>query len=103
MGVSEWIKCVVLCERNTECQRVIETRQNFGQLAAGRVLPLVETITAEDLPPHIDVVMGGFPCQDISAAGKQAGVETGTRTVSKRRPCRLNSWSFLSYAVPVPC
>ena len=91
MGVSEWIKCVVLCERSTECQRVIETRQNFGQLAAGRVLPLVETIKAADLPPHIDVVMGGFPCQDISAAGKQAGVETGTGTICKSRPGRLIS------------
>ena len=28
----------------------------------------------------IDVLCGGFPCQDISAAGNQAGIEEGTRS-----------------------
>ena len=29
---------------------------------------------------HVDVVAGGFPCQDVSAAGKKAGVELGERS-----------------------
>ena len=28
----------------------------------------------------VDVITGGFPCQDISTAGKQAGISDGTRS-----------------------
>ena len=43
----------------------------------------VRTITAERLASDgigVDVITGGFPCQDISTAGKQAGIQDGTRS-----------------------
>jgi DNA (cytosine-5)-methyltransferase 1 len=43
----------------------------------------VRTLTAERLAADgiaVDVITGGFPCQDISVAGKQAGVSEGTRS-----------------------
>ena len=43
----------------------------------------VRTITAERLASDgigIDVITGGFPCQDISVAGSQAGIADGTRS-----------------------
>lgn len=43
----------------------------------------VRTLTAERLAADgiaVDVITGGFPCQDISVAGKQAGIAEGTRS-----------------------
>lgn len=43
----------------------------------------VRELTAERLAADgitVDVITGGFPCQDISVAGNQAGIATGTRS-----------------------
>jgi len=40
--------------------------------------------------PTVDIICGGFPCQDISAAGKRAGIVHGERS---------SLWSFMADAV----
>lgn len=40
----------------------------------------VHDINASDYP-DVDVVCGGFPCQDISVAGKQKGINRGDKSV----------------------
>lgn len=44
----------------------------------------ITKISEEDLPKNIDLITYGFPCQDISLAGKQKGMfnEDGTQTRS---------------------
>lgn len=39
----------------------------------------ISAVDWADVPP-VDVLCGGFPCQDVSAAGKRAGLKDGTRS-----------------------
>lgn len=45
-------------------------------------VPNLGDITAVgwDDVPAVDVLCGGFPCQDVSTAGKRAGIKDGTRS-----------------------
>lgn len=45
-------------------------------------VPNLGDITAVDWPgvEPVDVLCGGFPCQDVSAAGRRAGLAEGTRS-----------------------
>lgn len=39
----------------------------------------ITTINWQDVPP-VDILCGGFPCQDVSTVGKRAGLAPGTRS-----------------------
>jgi DNA (cytosine-5)-methyltransferase 1 len=62
----------------------------------------VRTLTAEQLAADgitVDVITGGFPCQDISLAGKQAGIGEGTRSGLWSECLRLVSELRPKYAI----
>lgn len=46
---------------------------NFGHKVERRS---IADLTEENLPNYADVVIGGFPCQDFSVAGKRGGLGT---------------------------
>ena len=65
------MKTIAFCENNIFCQEVLKTHwQDIP------VFSDVRDLSEKDLShlPKIDVIAGGFPCQDISVAGKQAGI-----------------------------
>jgi DNA (cytosine-5)-methyltransferase 1 len=60
-------------EREPFCKSILS--QNFPGI------PIYDDITTfQPEPGTADVICGGFPCQDISLAGKQAGIKKGTRS-----------------------
>src|SRR3990167_6873238 len=58
---------------------VLCARQNDGILPLFRIWDVVQTFDGKPWHGLVDVVSGGFPCQDISVAGKGAGI-TGERS-----------------------
>ncbi len=67
-------RTVCAVERDAHCASVLAQRQNDGCL---RPFPIWSDVCSFDGRPWrgaVDVVSGGFPCQDISPAGKGAGI-----------------------------
>ncbi len=63
------------CEINAFCHRTLKKHWQDAQLFSD-----VRILNNDALRPYsIDVLCGGFPCQDISVAGKKAGI-TGSRS-----------------------
>jgi len=64
---------VAFVEREPFCQSIL--RKHWPDVP---IYDDITTFTPE--PGSADVICGGFPCQDISTAGKQAGIKEGTRS-----------------------
>lgn len=64
---------VQFVEQNLFCQQVLAKHWPD--------VPIHDDIkTYEPVEGSADIICGGFPCQDISVAGRQAGIKEGTRS-----------------------
>ena len=74
LGLKQWVQTIAYCERDRYAQSVLISRMESGELHRAPIWDDVQTLTGSMLPP-IDIIFGGFPCQDISVAGAGAGLE----------------------------
>lgn len=65
---------VCAVEIDAHCQRVLAQRQRDGHLKPFPIWDDIRTFDGKPWNGCIDVVSGGFPCQDISSAGRGAGL-----------------------------
>ena len=65
------MKTVAFCEINTFCRKILKKHWSSVPIFSD-----ITTVHKGDLKtlPTIDVIAGGFPCQDISVAGKGGGI-----------------------------
>ncbi len=80
--------CAVEWEPYAAC--VLAARQNDGILPPFPIWDDIQTFSGRPWRGRVDVVSGGFPCQDISAAGKGAGID-GERSGMWREMARVVS------------
>lgn len=67
--------CVCAVEIEPYCRKVLLQRQRDGILPRFPIWDDVRTFDGKPWRGLVDVVCGGFPCQDISVAGKGKGIE----------------------------
>lgn len=61
--------CQLLCENDPSAVAVLESTREFADV------PLhCDVTTLEGLPKGVELLAGGFPCQDLSQAGQTAGI-----------------------------
>ena len=69
-------RCAV--EINAYARRVLLSRQKDGTLERFPIWDDIKTFDGKPWMGAVDVVSGGFPCQDISSAGKRGGLAGGS-------------------------
>ena len=67
-------RTVAACELDPYCRSVLLQRQRDGLLDRFPIWEDILTLDARPFRGAVDVVTGGFPCQDISSAGKRRGL-----------------------------
>lgn len=67
--------CVCAVEIEPFCRKVLLQRQRDGMLPKFPIWDDVRTFDGKPWRGKVDIICGGFPCQDISCAGKGAGIE----------------------------
>ncbi len=69
-----YVMPVAYCENNRHAQAVLLSRMADGKIPLAPIWDDIQTLQAYSLPP-IDIIYGGFPCQDISEAGTGKGLD----------------------------
>lgn len=74
IALKEWVKPIAYCEIERYAQSVLLQRMADNDLPRAPIWDDITSLKGTMLP-EIDIIYGGFPCQDLSVCGNGAGLE----------------------------
>lgn len=74
LALQPWVRTVCYVEIDRYCQAVLMSRMRSGDLDHAPIWDDIQTFDPRPWIGKVDIVFGGFPCQDISLAGNGAGL-----------------------------
>lgn len=79
-GLAPFCQPVMYCEVDKYCHAVLAERMASGDLERAPVHSDIRTLHLPSNGMDVDMICGGFPCQDISSIGLQRGIVEGHRS-----------------------
>lgn len=75
LGLRDYVRPIMFCEIDRYAQSILLSRMDDGSIPFAPIWNDVTTLDGTKFRGLVDIIFGGFPCQDISVAGKGAGLE----------------------------
>lgn len=75
LALAEWVRPIAYCENNRYAQAVLLSNMGSGLLPEAPIWDDIKTLSRSSMPGLVDIIYGGFPCQDISSSGNGQGLE----------------------------
>lgn len=77
LALSDWVRPVAYCEIDRYAQAVLLSRMQEGKIPLAPIFDDVRMLSAKNFDRRIsiDIISAGFPCQDLSTAGRKAGIK----------------------------
>lgn len=74
IALAPWVRPLAYCENDRYSQAILLSRMRTHDLPCAPIWDDVRTLRDEKLRGTVDIIYGGFPCQDISVAGHGVGL-----------------------------
>lgn len=69
------VRPIAYCEIEQGAKRILLQRMRKGHIGAAPIWDDVRTLQRRHIAAKIDIITGGFPCTDLSVAGRKAGLD----------------------------
>lgn len=74
-ALKEYVTPIAYCEIEPYAQGILLSRMEKGEIFSSPIWDDVRTFPARGFKGLVDIIYGGFPCQDISVAGHGVGIK----------------------------